>query len=677
MEKEIRIIPSEISEFRATGKSRKIEGYGIVFNSESKDLGGFVEIITPEAINGVIERSDVLALLNHNQERGLLARSTNGKGTLNLDADKKGLRYAFTAPKTALGDEVVEGIERGDIRTSSFAFSVPAEGWGRWTKTEDGRALRIINQFDKIFDISPVYREAYEDTTVALRSLEELKQKEFFAEQEVEQRTEEPEAVADVEIEDTKPDVEEPTPEPIVDEVRTEEQQKEPKKEVKTESINNLNYNEMNVLELRNAKTEAYEENKKLFDLAKTEGRSLTTDEEQVIKSNVQKMEELRLQIETEEKMAGSGRFVGPFIKTSSEKFSLLKAILAKAEMREMPTAASRVFEIGKEEMRKSQIGYSGDIVIPTYLPKEFRAGDILALGAGKGAEIVATDKTSIIPPLLSKLIFRTVGVTWMDGLNGNVSMPNYTGTAVGWKAEVAAADDGSGDFSDIDLTPKRLTGYIDVSRQFLLQDGVGAEQLLLSNIADAVARKLESTILGVAIGSSTQPQGIGYKVTTGTDTKLAGAVPTQAILVAMETAVDASNALQENLAYITNATGRGILKSHLRTATYGEEYLCENNIVNGYPLLVTNSCSNAAGTDSKSLIVFGNWKDLVIGQWGGFDLTVDPYTLAPEAQVRITINAFFDARGLRGSASTDVHADGTQDDHYAVSFATRAIKIS
>ena len=673
MEKEIRIIPSELSEFRATGKGRKIEGYGIVFNSESRDLGGFVEIITPEAIKGVIERSDVLALLNHNQDRGLLARSTNGKGTLSLDADEKGLKYSFTAPKTTLGDEVVEGIERGDIRTSSFAFSVPKEGWGRWGETEDGRDLRIIEQFDRIFDISPVYREAYEDTSVALRSLAEIKEKI----KEVEQRTEEPEAAAEVETKDVEPDAGSAAPEPTTDEVRAEEQPIEPKEEANPKSINNLKIDSMNVLELRNAKTEAYEENKKLFDLAKTEGRPLTTDEEQVIKSNVQKMEELRLQIETEEKMSGSGRFVGPFIKTSNEKFSLLKAILAKAEMREMPTAASKVFEIGKEEMRRCNMGYSGDIVIPTSLPKEFRAGDIIVTGSSnKGEQIVATDKLSIIPPLLSKLIFRTVGVTWMDGLVGNVSMPSYTGTAVGWKSEVAAADDGSGTFGEVDLSPKRLTGYIDVSKQFLLQDSVGAEQLLLSNIADAVARKLESTILGVAAGSATQPQGMGYKITTGADTQLAGAVPTHATLVALETAIDASNALQENLAYITNATGRGMLKSILRTATYGEEYLCEDNIINGYPLLVTNSVSNAAGSDAKTLIVFGNWKDLVIGQWGGFDITVDPYSLAKEAQVRITINAFFDARGLRGAASTDVHGV-TQDDYYAVSFASLAIKAS
>jgi hypothetical protein len=105
-------------------------------------------------------------------------------------------------------------------------------------------------------------------------------------------------------------------------------------------------------------------------------------------------------------------------------------------------------------------------------------------------------------------------------------------------------------------------------------------------------------------------------------------------------------------------------------------DFLCDvTGKVNSYPLLVTNSCSGIASTDNTGdLLVFGNWKDLCICEWGGADITVDPYTLAVNGLVRITINYYVDAKGLRGAANTSTHA-ATDPDQYAISFASIAIK--
>jgi HK97 family phage prohead protease len=106
-----------------------VEGYALVFNSESNDLGGFKEIIDSRALEGVIDNSDVLCLLNHNEDKGVLARCNKGNGSLRLTVDERGLKYTFEGPKTALGDELLEGLRRGDITTSSFAFTVSSDSW--------------------------------------------------------------------------------------------------------------------------------------------------------------------------------------------------------------------------------------------------------------------------------------------------------------------------------------------------------------------------------------------------------------------------------------------------------------------------------------------------------------------------------------------------------------------
>ena len=82
-----------------------------------------------------------------------------------------GLRYWFEAPKTALGDELLEALERRDITSSSFAFQIKND---KWEKRSGCKYLRTITAFDQLFDVSPVYQPAYEGTTVDKRGLEAI-----------------------------------------------------------------------------------------------------------------------------------------------------------------------------------------------------------------------------------------------------------------------------------------------------------------------------------------------------------------------------------------------------------------------------------------------------------------------------------------------------------------------
>lgn len=175
--KEIRSICTDDAELRSVEGTRQIEGYAIVFNKSSvlirSEGAPFYEVVLPEAVDGVLEKSDVFALLDHDKKRGVLARSYNRSGSLTLTQDSKGIKYSFSAPNTPLGDEVVEAVRRGDLRGSSFSFTVMNDG-ATMERRSDGTRLRTIRKFNSIQDISVVYNAAYQDTSVALRSLEEL-----------------------------------------------------------------------------------------------------------------------------------------------------------------------------------------------------------------------------------------------------------------------------------------------------------------------------------------------------------------------------------------------------------------------------------------------------------------------------------------------------------------------
>ena len=174
MEKERRF-NNEIEVRELDDGTKVIAGYAIVFNSESNDLGGFKEVIKPGSLRNA-DMTDVVALFNHDSNIPL----GRVPGTLNLTTTKKGLRYEITPPDTQAARDLITSIERGDVKGSSFGFTIAKDG-DEWKEPEDrdGTWMRYIYGFDRIFDVSPVVYPAYSatDTTVAKRELGTMRDK--------------------------------------------------------------------------------------------------------------------------------------------------------------------------------------------------------------------------------------------------------------------------------------------------------------------------------------------------------------------------------------------------------------------------------------------------------------------------------------------------------------------
>jgi HK97 family phage prohead protease len=144
-----------------------IRGYAAVFESESQDLGGFYEIVERGAFDEVMSSNpDVFGKYNHER---VIGRTSSG--TMRLMVDERGLRYEIDPPRAAA--DVVELIERGDVRGSSFAFrSKPADE--SWQRDAGGRMIRRIKKFSFLGDAGPVDTPAYmaTETYVSKRALE-------------------------------------------------------------------------------------------------------------------------------------------------------------------------------------------------------------------------------------------------------------------------------------------------------------------------------------------------------------------------------------------------------------------------------------------------------------------------------------------------------------------------
>lgn len=173
MDREKRIYDMSQIEVRAASDDEpaRIEGFAAVYNVESNDLGGFVEIIEPGFFRDVLT-DDVRSLWNHNSDV-VLGRTR--AGTLEIYDAAAGLRTVTFPPETQAGRDALVSIERGDVDQMSFAFTV-RQGGDRWSVREDGVVERRLlpGGCARLYDISPVTFPAYEETRVSARALEQV-----------------------------------------------------------------------------------------------------------------------------------------------------------------------------------------------------------------------------------------------------------------------------------------------------------------------------------------------------------------------------------------------------------------------------------------------------------------------------------------------------------------------
>lgn len=616
--KEIRLGDNATS----TSESRHIEGYAIVFNSLSNDLGGFREIIEQGAITDeLIKNSDILCLMNHDIKKGVLARSYQGRGSLKLEIDEHGLHYSFEAPKTALGDEVLEGIRRGDISKCSFAFVC---GEDDWTKDDNGEYIRKVKKIKKLYDVSLVYHPAYDETEVKAdtRGLDELKAQEEannIVKENSEDMNDKQELISQLQT--------------ILEKLKTDEKPVEdtPKEDEKTvEEKGGCQKTEENDKPVEEKADETpKEDDKPVEDTPKDDENPVDTDEET---ENENETEDEKPEDDKEQRNNQT------IISTNMKKFSLVKAINDVTNNRSLDDVAKEVVRKGAEEMRKSGLAIAGSIQLPVMETEneEMRANGVLAQTAGAGQENIATEKLDILEPLRANMVMSQAGATYLTGLVGNISIPAYTGSNVGWAGETAAAANGAGDWSEIKLQPHRLTAYVDVSREFLIQSSNDAEAMLRRDIIAALGNKLEATILGADAGTDEKPAGLFNGVTAMTTALKFGDI------VDAEAELDAAN-VTGAYTYILSPKAKAALRTLSKDAGSGR-FVLEDGEIEGSKALVS---SNVA---AKGMVV-GDFTDYVIAQWGAIDLVVDNYSVATEGKVRLVVNAYFDAKPRRATS--------------------------
>jgi HK97 family phage major capsid protein len=342
--------------------------------------------------------------------------------------------------------------------------------------------------------------------------------------------------------------------------------------------------------------------------------------------------------------------------KENSQNFSLIKLIASQIPGSNID--AGREFEICKETRKKNpNAEYQGFAVPLSALGSQQR--DITLATGAAGGNLVATQLQagSFAESLRNRCHVIKMGATVLNDLVGDIDIPTQlTGATPYYVGEVTQSTESSPTFGKKSMSPTRVGTWVDVSKKAIQQSSIALEQFVKNDIANAIAVGVDAMAINGS-GSSDEPTGILQTsgigaVVGGTN----GAIPTYDHVIDLETEVSVDNADIGALGYLTNSKIRGSLKKMFTNSTYGETPLWTNTIsernqamgiLNGYRAGASNNVPSdfdkGTSTGVCSAIIYGNWKDLIIGYWGGLDIVVDPYTLAREATVRITAHLFFD----------------------------------
>lgn len=318
-------------------------------------------------------------------------------------------------------------------------------------------------------------------------------------------------------------------------------------------------------------------------------------------------------------------------------RFSLIRAVDALVR-RDWSGAG---FE--RELVEAAQAGvlrHGGTMARGFYLPHEYLVRDLSAGGAGTGANLVGTTHAagSFIEALRNRMLVRQLGARVLSGLIGDLAIPKQSGgsTAYWLSSETATVTESTPATATVSLTPKHVAGRVDITRQMRLQSDPSVDALVRDDLSAVLARAVDAAAINGS-GASGQPTGIlnisGIgDVAGGTN----GLAPTWAHAVELETDVSVANADIGSLAYLTNAKVRGKMKVTEKFAGTGRE-IWEGGgepgfgMVNGYRAGVSNQVpSNLTKGSSSgvcSAVIFGNFADLLIGEWGTLDITADPYS--------------------------------------------------
>jgi HK97 family phage major capsid protein/HK97 family phage prohead protease len=312
--------------------------------------------------------------------------------------------------------------------------------------------------------------------------------------------------------------------------------------------------------------------------------------------------------------------------------FSIARAVRAVVanDWRE----AGREREVSAEIARRTGRATDGFYVPPAALAVRMTSA------SNSGGALIGEDHRPdlFIEALRAEARVLGLGATLLTGLSRDVAIPRMTGGATTyWLAENAGATKSAPTFDSVVLKPKQLGALVGYSRKLLVQSDPGIEQLLRSDLLSAIAVEVDRCAIA---GSADADAPTGLLETAGVDVTddTASTALTHGHFADLVSKVEKANAARGRLGFLSSYTIKAAAMV-TEIATGSGRFIADAadpETILGFPAAWTSNVP-------EDVAIFGNWADLLVGQWGGIEVIVDPYSNADTGYVRMAVHSFWD----------------------------------
>lgn len=338
-------------------------------------------------------------------------------------------------------------------------------------------------------------------------------------------------------------------------------------------------------------------------------------------------------------------------------KYSILRAINRKIDNKEVDGFEGEVSQELSRRSGKAAQGFYFPSEIPTGM--DFERRTVLDTTQGTGGIATILDPSNWIDKLRARVVVASMGARFLTGLTGYLNLPKTTTTATAyWAADGVAPTASYEIVGTVPFSPNTMGGYVDYTRRFLLQNSTSAEAFVRGDLQKIISVEMDRVALNGS-GSSNQPTGVLQQASLpitglGTNGLALSTTNAWATVVGMEGTVAFANADGASCGYVTNSKVRSQLKQSLKSSVAGATYVWENDSqspasngqgglqqgqVNGYRAMSSQNMpfnlTKASGT-GLSAMIFADWSQLIVAQWGQVDILVDPYSQSSTGNTRI-----------------------------------------
>jgi HK97 family phage major capsid protein len=330
-------------------------------------------------------------------------------------------------------------------------------------------------------------------------------------------------------------------------------------------------------------------------------------------------------------------------------KYSLRKALVSLSSRTALDGIEKEMHEEGEKEMREAGLAGEGGLVIPNHMMIRMFSKRATATGGTNGDQGGLTIEELVqgyVETLRERSLALQLGAEFLTGLTANFSIPRENAVYVpAFNTENGDAVVSNLTWKEAAFAPKRATGFVDVSRQLLIQSAVGIEGRLRNQILQGHAELLDQVMFSG--GGTNQPSGILADAdVTGPAVGVNGGALTKALVDQLIQVIEEAKAWNDNTRFVTSPIGKKHMKNVKLDDGSGKFLWAEGNLVDGIQAFATTHVPKnlvKGSGENLTALIGGDFRALMGAQWGGTEIIVDPYTQAGKGMIRFVPAQYVD----------------------------------